>query len=178
VRSTYDYSREPDPRKHEFVIGPSDVLRVSVLHNPDVSVDTTVRPDGTITMPLVGDIKAAGRPVSEVRTEIATKLQRFLKDDGSIVTLAVVSINSYRFVVSGNVEHPGVYGATRYVLVSEAIALAGGPNKFASPEQTVLIRPAEGTGPRRIPIDYPGIVAGRFPEQDLVVLPGDQLVVP
>jgi len=177
-RSTYNYAAEPDPRKGEFVLGPSDVLRISVLHNPDVSVEAQVRPDGTMTMPLIGDVKAAGRTVSEVRGEIAVKLQRFLKDDGPIVTVALTAINSYRFVVSGNVEHPGLFAANHYVPVSEAIAMAGGPNKFASPAETVLIRKVEGGAPKRIPIDYPGILAGRTPDEDLILLPGDQVTVP
>jgi len=178
ARSNYNYAAEPDPRRQEFVIGPSDVLHVSVLHNPDVSVDAHVRPDGTITVPLIGDIKAADRTMSEVRGEIATKLQRFLKDDSSTLTLALTTINSYRVVISGNVEHPGVFASAHYLTVSEAIALAGGPNRFASPDQTILTRKSESGPPKRIPIDYPGILAGRCPEQDLVLLAGDQITVP
>src|SRR6476619_2812610 len=63
----YDYAAEPDPRKQEYVIGPSDVLRISVWRNPDLSGDAIVRPDGTITLPLVGDLRAAGRTPGQIR---------------------------------------------------------------------------------------------------------------
>src|SRR5216684_1904340 len=62
----YDYASEPDLRRREFLLGPSDVLRVVVWHNADLSVDATVRPDGTITLPLVGDVRAAGRTAGDV----------------------------------------------------------------------------------------------------------------
>src|SRR5688572_17660081 len=67
--TSYDYSHEPDPRKTEYVIGASDVLRIHVWRNPDLSGETTVRPDGTITLPLVGDISAAGRTPGQLRAE-------------------------------------------------------------------------------------------------------------
>jgi polysaccharide export outer membrane protein len=175
----YDYASEPDPRKAEYVLGPSDVLRITVWRNPDLSGDTTVRPDGTITMPLIGDLRAAGRTPSQVRAEIADRLKTFLRDEAATVTLAVSAINSYRFTVSGNVEHPGSFASNHYVTFSEALTLAGGPNRFASPERCVLVRadPA-GAAPKRIPINYTAILAGKRPDMDLPLLAGDLIVVP
>jgi polysaccharide export outer membrane protein len=174
----YNYSIEPDPRKAEFVLGPSDVLHVNVWKNPDLSGDTVVRPDGTITLPLVGDIQAAGRTTAEVRKEITQRLGTFIKDDSAVVTIALTAINSYRFTVSGNIERPGTFAASHYVTVSEAMALAGGPNRYADPEDTVVIRTDGQHGTRRIPIDYPGLLAGRRPEQNIALLPGDVIYVP
>jgi polysaccharide biosynthesis/export protein len=177
-RPFYDYKKEPDPRKQEYVLGPSDVLRINVWHNPDLSGEAIVRPDGTISLPLVGDVTAAGRTPGQVRAELAQRLATFIKDESAIVTLSVAAINSYRFVVSGNVEHAGTYTANHYVTVSEAMAIAGGPNRFGTAEETVIIRVDPVRGVRRIPIDYPAILGGVHPEQDLPLLPGDTLYVP
>jgi polysaccharide biosynthesis/export protein len=174
----FNYAAEPDPRKNGFLLGPSDVLKVNVWHNPDLSGDAVVRPDGTITLPLVGDIAAAGRTPVDVRNEITMRLKAYIKDDSAIVTVAVSSVNSYRFVVSGNVEKPGSYNANHYASVSEAITLAGGPNRFASPEQAVIIRTGPDGKVRRIPVDNAAILSGKHPEQDLVILPGDTVYVP
>jgi polysaccharide export outer membrane protein len=178
VRPPYDYASEPDPRKEEYVLGPSDVLHVNVWHNTDLSGEAIVRPDGTISMPLIGDVRAAGRTPGQVRGEIAQKLAAFIKDEAAIVTVAVSAIHSYRFIVSGNVEHSGEFTSNHYVTVIEAIALAGGPTRFASPEQSVLIRTDPTRGVRRIPIDYPALVSGAHPEQDLALVAGDRIHVP
>jgi polysaccharide export outer membrane protein len=176
--SAYDYGKEPDPRKQEFVLGPSDVLHINVWKNQDLSGDAVVRPDGTITVPLVGDVRAAGRTPGEVRTELTQRLGTFIKDDSAVVTVAVTAINSYRFTVSGNVERPGTYNSSHYVTVSEAMALAGGPNRYAAPEDTVVIRTDGPLGARRIPVDIPAMLAGKRPEQNLALLPGDVVYVP
>ena|SRR5581483_8808086 len=175
----YDYASEPDPRKEEYVLGPSDVLRITIWRNPDLSGDATIRPDGTVSLALVGDLKAAGRTPTQLRGEIVQRLATFIKDDSVIVTVAVTGINSYRFVVSGSVERPGAYAANHYVTVVEAMVLAGGPNKFGSPEGTVIIRnDPRAKKQRRIPINYPAILSGEHPEQDLPLLPGDTVYVP
>jgi len=173
----YDYESEPDPRRNEFTLGPSDVLRINVWHNPDLSVDAIVRPDGTISLPLIGDLKASGRTSAELRAEISQKLKTFIKDDADHVTVAVTSVNSYRFVVSGNVEHPGAYTANHFVNVTEALALAGGPNRYASASDTIVIR-ADAKGQRRIPVDYPGILAGKTTRENLAIVSGDTIYVP
>jgi len=174
----YDYSREPDPRKDEFRLGPSDVLQVTVWHNPDLTGPAIVRPDGTISLPLIGDLKAAGRTTAELRTEISQRLRAFIKDEAATVTVAISQINSYRYVVSGSVAHPGAFTANHYVTVSEAIAQAGGPDRFASPIETVIIRNDASGKTRRIPIDYPSILDGKHPEHDLPILPGDTIYIP
>jgi polysaccharide export outer membrane protein len=179
TRPLYDYANEPDPRKQEFILGPSDVLRVNVWRNPELSGDVPVRPDGTISMPLVGDVKAAGRSASEVRAEISKKLQAYIKDlEANNVTVSISAINSYRFVVNGNVEHTGVFTSSHYVTVAEAIALAGGPNRFASANEAVIIRDDPGKPKKRIPIDYLSILKGTHPEMDLPLVAGDIVYVP
>ena len=177
-RPFYDYASEPDPRKQPFVLGPSDVLRVNVRNNPDLTGDAIVRPDGNISMALIGELQAAGRQPEQVREEIAQRLKVFLKEEATNVTVTVSAINSYRFVVSGNAERPGAFTANHYVTVSEAIALAGGPNRFASPDETVIIRMDPVKGRKRIPIDYIGILKGIHPQHDLPLVSGDTVYIP
>jgi polysaccharide export outer membrane protein len=175
----FNYAAEPDPRKHGFVLGPSDVLKISVWHTPDLSTDATIRPDGNITMPLLGEIVAAGNTAPELQAVIAERLRTFVKDEGAVVTVAVAAINSYRFTVTGSVLHPGIFNATHYVTFSEAMTLAGGPDRFATPEKIVIQRQgAKGQPPRRIPVNYTKVIAGESPEQDLTLLSGDLIYVP
>jgi polysaccharide export outer membrane protein len=172
----YDYSKEPDPRKKEFVIGAADSLKITVWKNPELSTEARVRPDGTITMPLIGDIYAAGRTPGQLKEEISRRLSAYVKEDAA-VTIAVTEVNSYRFTVSGNVEHGGIFTAKYYVTVSEAVALAGGLNKFASPSKLVIVR-RDAQGVRRIPIDYDRVASGEHPEENLVLVTGDTLYAP
>jgi polysaccharide export outer membrane protein len=175
---SYDYSKEPNPRRSEFVIGISDDLMITVWKNQQLTTAATVRPDGTITMPLVGDVAAAGKTPSELRKEIQTRLAEFIKLEGSEITIAVTGVNSYRFTVSGEVGQPGIYTSKVYVTVAEAIALAGGFTRFASRDDIVLMRRDAKGAIRKIPIVYSLIASGEAPQMNLTVLAGDSLFVP
>jgi polysaccharide export outer membrane protein len=171
----YAEAARNDPRKHPYVIGVADVVRVTVWKDPNLSTDAAVRPDGTMTMPLVGEVAAAGRTAADLQRDVSTRLSGYMKD--AVVTVAVVEVNSYRFTVAGNVEHPGLFSSRYYLTVSEAIALAGGPNRYASTTDVVVVR-GEGARAQRIPIDYDAILEGDRPDEDLVVLAGDAIRVP
>ncbi len=173
---SYDYGTEPDPRKQDYVIGPGDVLRVNVWQNADLTCEATVRPDGTITMPLIGEIRGAGNTATQVRDGITKRLAAFVKQD-AIVVVSVQAVNSYRFTVSGNAERAGMFSASQFITLTEALALAGGPNRFANQNDIVIIRKADG-GFRRIPINLKAILSGRAPEMNIVVLAGDTIYVP
>lgn len=174
----YDYSKEPNPRRSEFVIGISDDLMITVWKNQQLTTAATVRPDGTITMPLVGDITAAGKTPSQLRQEIQSRLAEYIKLEGSEITIAVTGVNSYRFTVSGEVGQPGIYTAKVYVTVAEAIALAGGFTRFADRDDIVLMRRDAKGNIRKIPIVYSLIASGEAPQMNLVILSGDSLFVP
>lgn len=174
----YDYTKEPNPRRSEFVIGISDDLMITVWKNQQLTTAATVRPDGTITMPLVGDISAAGKTPSQLRKEIQAKLAEYIKLEGSEITIAVTGVNSYRFTVSGEVGQPGIYTAKVYVTVAEAIALAGGFTRFADRDDIVLMRRDAKGAIRKIPIVYSLIASGEAPQMNLTVLAGDSLFVP
>jgi polysaccharide export outer membrane protein len=110
-----------------------------------------------------------------VQAEVAQRLGAYLKD--AVVTVGVVEVNSYRFTVAGNVEHRGMFTPRYYVTVSEAIALAGGPTRYASTSDVVVIR-ADAGHPRRISVDYDKILSGKRPAEDVVILAGDTVLVP
>jgi polysaccharide export outer membrane protein len=164
-----------DPRSKPYVIGIADVVRVDVWKDESLSTEGVVRPDGNITMPLVGELRAAGRTASQLQQDAAQRLASVIKD--AVVTVSVAEINSYRFTVEGNVERPGLFTSRYYLTVSQAMALAGGPNRYASTDDVVIVRPTR-EGLQRIPIDYDRILSGRDPEQDIVILSGDTVRVP
>jgi polysaccharide export outer membrane protein len=174
----FEYAKEPDPRSQEYVVGPADQLRINVWRDNELSLELRVRPDGTITLPLLGDIKAAGRTPSQIRDEISTQLAKYVKAETAKVTVGLVQVNSYRFSVAGNVEHPGLFTSPYFVTVIEAMAMAGGPNRFAAPNRAVIVRTYGPGSTRQIPIDYEALRTGERPEQNIVVLSGDTIYVP
>lgn len=176
----YDYAKEPDPSKAEYVLGIGDHLAINVWENPNLTTDAVIRPDGTITMPLIGDLKAAGETPSSLKNTIKAKLADFIHlNAGSEITVAVKSANSYRITISGEVNHPGVVTADHYVTVSEAIAQAGGFTRFAKRNDMTLQRRDAATGRiRAIPLVYDLLVDGSHPEMNLVMIAGDSLYVP
>lgn len=169
-------SVEPDPRNMPYMIGPADVLRITVWKDANLSTQASVEPGGTITLPLVGEIHVAGLTPAKVQAEVVKRLAGYLND--AVVTVAVVEVNSYRFTVAGSVEHRGMFTPRYYVTVSEAIALAGGPTRYAATSDVVVIRPSEVGHTRRIAIDYDKILSGKLPGRDIVILAGDTVLVP
>ncbi len=174
----YDYTQEYDPRKHEYVIGPADGLTINVWRNGDLSFQATVRPDGTITMPLIGDLQVAGKTPSQVRDEISKRMQAFVKDESAVVTVAVTEVQSYRFTVAGSVQQAGIFQSDYYVTVAEAIAMAGGPTRFADSGDVKLIRTGPDGAVREIPINYDLIKERKAPQMNLVLVSGDTVFVP
>jgi len=175
IYQTYDYSKEWDPRMHEYVIGVSDLVKINVYHTSELSGEGVVRPDGVITMPLVGDLPVAGKTPTQVREEMKKRLAEYVKADTKI-SVTVEGFNSYRFIVSGNVNHAGALTQRWYVTVSEALAMAGGPSKFAGDEITIIRLGANGKV-HRIPVSYKALITGQHPEQDICVVSGDTIVM-
>jgi polysaccharide export outer membrane protein len=175
--SKYPYAGELDPRRAPYVIGVADQLSISVWGNADVGTNAIVRPDGTVTLALIGDIPAAGRTTQQLEGEIAARLRTYIKGDTLSVTVAVTR-TAYYVVVSGYAEKPGIYESQRCLRVSEVVAMAGGANRFASPNETIVIRIAPDGTVRRIPIQLEEVLAGRRLEQDIVLLAGDRIYIP
>lgn len=175
---SYPYADEPDPRLGEYVIGVADQIEVNVWKNPELSSESAVRPDGFITMPLLGDLRAAGLTPTDLRAEITRRLLDYVKSTDAVVTVSITEVRSYYVTVGGNVVNPGRYNSPNYLTVADAIALAGGPNRFAAPEATVVVRTNGHGNIRRIPIDYEQIIQGKHVEQNVVLLPGDIVFLP
>ncbi len=174
------YAHEPDPTNKELVLGVGDVLEIRVWEQKDLNTDQTIRPDGTITMPLVGDLPAAGDTPSALKAKIKKALESYLKlPAGNEVTVAVKAWKSYHFSLEGEVGKPGSYGADHYVRVSEAIAMGGGLTRFARRDGVILLRTTPKTGAvRQIPLDYDALASGKRLDMNIYVLPGDRIWVP
>lgn len=175
----YPYNREPDPRRAEFVLGVGDRIYINVWENSGLTTDASVRPDGTITMPLIGDLHAAGETPSSLKTAIQKRLVDYVKLEGTEITVSVREINSYRFTISGEVVRPGIFTSQQYVTISEAVALAGGFTRFAHRNKMVLMRRDPKTGKaRNIPLVYDLLATGDRPDMNLFLLAGDSLFIP
>jgi polysaccharide biosynthesis/export protein len=175
----HDYAKEPDPRSRELVLGVGDVVGINVWEQKDLNIDATIRPDGTITMPLVGDLKAAGETPSSLNQTIKARLKDFLKLQGTEITVAVKAWKSYRFTVQGEVTRQGVFTSDGYVTVADGLAMAGGLSRWASRTGIRVFRTDPKTKKvRQIPIDYDALTSGKRLDMNIWILPGDIISVP
>ena len=164
------------PHDDTFVIGNDDVLAINVWKEPDVSRSIPVRSDGKISLPLAGEIQAAGRTPLALEREIASKLQNYISEPE--VTVMVQQINSQKFNILGMVTKPGSFPLTNSATVLDAIALAGGFRDFAKKKSIYVLRQnADGTQ-SRITFNYKEVVKGQNPAQNIKLLPRDTIVVP
>jgi polysaccharide export outer membrane protein len=177
MASTYDFSKEPDPRNKELVLGVGDVVNINVWDQKELNTDSTIRPDGTITMPLIGDLKAAGDTPSALKNKIKSQLGNFLKGAGNEVVVSVKAWKSYRFTIQGEIAKNGVFSNDQYLRVADALAMAGGLTRFAKRDEIKLLR-TDGKGLRQIPLDYDELASGKRPDMNIWVLPGDTIYVP
>ena len=158
----------------EYVIGVEDRLTVSVWQQPDLSLSVVVRPDGMITVPLVGDVKAAGRTPGELSGQLTEALSRYVKEP--IVTVSVEEINHFKIYVLGEVNTQGVLQLSRPTRLLQAIALSGGLTPYANKSHIVLIRHENGKEIRRR-IDYRKVLNGERASDNVYLRPGDTIIV-
>lgn len=174
-RSGYDYRAE-NLGDAIYRVGPGDVLKVNVWKNDQLSQEVSVRPDGAITLPLLGDVQVAGKSLEQIDAAIIGQGSRFFTEPLSVTT-QVLQIKSYRIYVLGEVQKPGEYTPGTQVTVLQALSLGGGLTRFASSDEIVVIRHDE-KGPRRIPFVYSEVVRRGGLEANLVLQSGDTVVVP
>jgi polysaccharide export outer membrane protein len=158
----------------EFVLGVEDKLSVSVWKEPDLGKTVTIRPDGKVTFPLVGDVQAAGRTAQQLTDDLEKLLARFVKDP--VVTVVVEEINNFKVFVLGEVAVQGALTLRRRTRFLEAIALAGGLSKFADRSNVILLR-FEAGKETRTRIDYRRVVSGDRPDLNVFLKPGDTIIV-
>ena len=161
----------------EYIIGPEDVLEITVWRNQDLSKVVAVRPDGRISMPLIGDVTAVGRTPSQLTEEITARLKEF-KENPSIA-IVVKEVNSYTIFVLGEVQKPGKYPLKSKTTLLQGITMAGGFTPMASRNKMVVFRFVDnGSGDERIKASYDDIVLRDGSRQNVELKPGDTVVVP
>lgn len=167
----------------EYRIGPGDVLRLFVWKEPDLSGEVTVRFDGRVTVPLVGDVDASARTPEQLGAEITKALKRFLA--APQVTLTVVNATSARFFVLGQVARPGDFPLRGQTSVLQALALAGGFREFAKTDSIVIVRQDEGSPSSKgkpaetfLTVNYKKLEDGKDLGENVLLRPGDTVLVP
>lgn len=158
-----------------YVIGPEDVLGVLFWRDEDMSGDTTVRPDGMITLPLVGDIRAAGISPEGLKAIIEKEAARYLTEP--TVTVVVREINSRHVYITGEVATSGEYPLTGPLSVMQLIALAGGLNEYAEKNDITIMRLENGQQ-RAYKFRYSDVARGKALGQNIQLRPGDTVIVP
>lgn len=164
------------PHDDSFIIGNDDVLGISVWKEPELSKSIPVRSDGRISMPLLGDVQAAGLTPLKLEQDIATKLQPYIAVPE--VAVIVEQINSQKFNILGRVMRPGTYPLTNSATILDAIALAGGCRDFAKQGSIYILRRNPDGSETRIPFNYKAVIKGKKVAQNIRLQPHDTIVVP
>jgi polysaccharide export outer membrane protein len=165
----------PNVNLHTYVIGIEDVLAVHVWREPEVSTRVPVRPDGNISLPLINDVKAAGYTPNQLADRLRDALKKHLVDPD--VTVVVEQVNSKKFYVMGEVVRPGAYPLLENTSVLQALTAAGGFREFANTKKVQVLK---GAGPyhKRLVFDYSAVIRGKKAEQNVLLEPGDTIIVP
>lgn len=158
-----------DPRT--YIIGIQDVIAIRVWRERELSGDFVVRPDGKISMPLAGEIEADGITPDQLKTRIVEALTNFMNRPE--VTLEVRQVNSKRFFITGEINRPGAFVVISPISVLEAISNAGGLKDFANGKKIVIMR-----GNERLKFNYKEVIKGKNMEQNILLQPGDHLIIP
>ena len=159
-----------------YVVGEADTLRINVWKQPEISQpNVVVRPDGMITVPLVGDVKVSGATPTQIEALLVSKLKQYVSEPRVTVTVAEVSSKSVYLI--GEVARPGAYSLTGPLDILQIIAKAGGVTPYAHRKSMFVLRRVEG-GKQKLPVNYTQIIRGKHPEQNLSLQPGDTVVVP
>lgn len=166
----------PSAAQDDYVLQAGDVIAVTVYQEESLSGEVLIRPDGGMSFPLVGDIRAAGQTPLEVKRELELRLADYIPE--SNVTVAVTQINGNQVFVVGKVNRPGAYPIYRPLDVMQALSLAGGTAQFADVDGIRILR-RDSEGRQRVyEFEYSDVVNGRNLEQNMLLLSGDTIVVP
>jgi polysaccharide export outer membrane protein len=161
----------------DYTIGPEDLLEITVWRNTDLSKVVAVRPDGRISLPLIGDVGAAGRTAAQLAEAIAEKLKEFKENPQ--VSIVVKEVNSYAIYVLGEVSKPGKYPLKSKTTLLQAITLASGFTPAAARNKIVVFRFGDQGGKDiKIKASYDDIIMRDESPQNIQLKPGDTIVVP
>ena len=157
-----------------YVIGPEDVLHIAVWRETDLTATLPVRPDGKISLPLLNDVQASGLTPQQLANSVTEKLKKYIADPR--VTVVVTQINSKRIYMVGEVLHPGPMPMIASMTVLQALSSAG-LNQFANTKRIYVLRTENGKQ-EKLPVNYRKLVKGEQIEQNYLLQPGDEIVVP
>ncbi|MBI3684748.1 MAG: polysaccharide biosynthesis/export family protein [Acidobacteria bacterium] len=158
-----------DPRSYK--IGPEDIISIRVWREPELSGPVMVRPDGKITMPLVGEIQAAGETPEGLSRGVTEALSKIMNRPD--VFIQVQQVNSRKYYISGEVGRVGAFPLVTPVTVLEAISSAGGLREFANGSKIVIVR-----GDKRLKFNYKEVIKGKNLQQNILIESGDHIIVP
>jgi len=157
-----------------YVIGPDDTLAVNVLKEPDLTATLPVRADGMISLPLLNDVQASGLTPMQLASSITEKLKKFVADPR--VTVTVTQMNSQRVYVTGEVSHSGPMPLTPDMTVLQALSSAGF-SQFANTKGIYVMRNENGAQ-KKYPVNYKKLIKGEDSASNILLKPGDTIVVP
>ena len=181
VQPSQEIIDEASNSSREFLLGPEDVLDIVVWKNEDLSQKAVViRPDGKISIPLIGEVKASGRTANQLASQIASRLKEY--KDNPVVTVSVKEVNSYYIYVLGEVSKAGKIQLKSHATVLQAVAIAGGFTIYAAKNKMTVIRHVQVEDGQvreiRIPARYNDLIAGTGDIGNFVLKTGDIIVVP
>jgi len=159
----------------DYLLGPEDVLEITVWRSTDLTRDVTVRPDGKISLPLIGDVPAMGKTAAQLAGDISAKLKEYKENPQ--VSIVVKAVNSYAFFVLGEIMKPGKYPLRIKTTLLQAITIASGFTPMAARNKIVVFRFGKN-GQVKVKVSYDDIVLRDGSNQNIELKPGDQIVVP
>jgi polysaccharide export outer membrane protein len=162
--------------KDDYVIGADDVLAINVWKEPELSRSAPVRPDGKVTLPLVGDIEASGNTPKQLQASIEKVLEKYISRP--VVTVIVQEIKSHKFSIVGEVQKPGTYPLTGPLTVLEGIAQAGGFREWAKIKDIIILRTGSTGTREKLHFNYKSVIKGDSSRQNVQLQTGDTIVVP
>ncbi|MFH0810093.1 MAG: polysaccharide biosynthesis/export family protein [Pseudomonadota bacterium] len=165
----------PQPSEDTYRMGCSDVIELQVWKEPDLTHQVVIRTDGKISLPLLGEVVAAGKTTGQLEAELVEGYSQFLANP--VVTVVVREPNSSKFFVVGEVMRPGEYSLPRGITVLQGISTAGGFTEWANRRKLLVVRRL-GDQEQHLRVDYKRVVFGDRPQDNCPLLPGDTIVVP
>jgi polysaccharide export outer membrane protein len=160
----------------DYVIGPSDILAINVWKDTELSRNVTVRPDGKISLPLIGEMLVSGLTALKVQSLLTERLKQFISQPQ--VSVIVQEMKSRTYIIVGKITKPGSYPLGKPTTVLEAIAIAGGFVEFAKVNKLYVLRRSEDGAQIRLPFNYKKVVNGHDPTENVDLKNGDTIVVP
>lgn len=158
-----------------YIIGPGDVLTISIWKDESLTQEVVVLPDGTISLPLVGLVKAEGKTITELKTEIEGRIKKYVPDP--VLWVSVKNMNSSYIYVLGRVNNPGRFLLNSQVSILQALAIAGGVTPFASNNDIRVFREEDGVT-KLLPFHYDSVIKGKHLEENISLKRGDVVIVP